>query len=75
MLRTLRQAVYWNVTLRRVRTTIVAVAKQKVLHVLSVCLWPYVSCMQCAGVILSSMTRVVVGDQGPEPRLRFLCSH
>jgi len=31
-----RQAVYYNVTLRRVRATIVAVEKQSVLHNLSV---------------------------------------
>jgi hypothetical protein len=34
-----RQYMY-NVTLRRVRATTVAVEKQKVLHILSVCLWP-----------------------------------
>ena len=31
-----RQAIYYDVTLRRVRVTIVAVEKQQVLHILSV---------------------------------------
>ena len=30
-----------NVTMRRVRVTIVAVQKQEILHILSVCLQPY----------------------------------
>jgi len=40
-----------NVTLRCFRTTIFVVGKQWVLHILSVCLWPYVYSMQCACVV------------------------
>ena len=35
-----------KVTLRRVRATIIAVERQKVLHILNVCLQPYVCSMQ-----------------------------
>jgi hypothetical protein len=42
-----------NVTLRRVRATIVVVEQQQVLHILSVCLQPQVFSMQCACAILS----------------------
>ena len=41
-----------NVVLRHVRVTAVAVQKQKVLHILSVCLQPLLSSMQCACAIL-----------------------
>ena len=36
-----------NVTLRRVRFTIVAVEKQQVLHILSVCLYSCLSYLAC----------------------------
>ena len=48
------QAMYYNVTLRAVRATNVAVENQLVLHILRVCLWIWVSSMQCACAILSS---------------------
>jgi hypothetical protein len=38
----------YNVTVRHVRVTIVAVEKQEVLHSLSVCSQPQLSGMQCA---------------------------
>ena len=41
-----------NATLRRVRLTIGAVEKQYVLHIVSVCLWPYLSSLQRACAIL-----------------------
>ena len=49
-----RQCTY-NVTIRRVRATIVAAEKQKVLHILSVCLYLWVPSVKCACVILSSV--------------------
>jgi len=42
----------YNVTLRKVHANIVAVEKRKVLRILSVCLWPYLSRMQSACAIL-----------------------
>jgi hypothetical protein len=42
----------YNVTLRRVLVTIVAVEKQKVLHILSVCLWPSLFRTQSACAVL-----------------------
>jgi hypothetical protein len=54
-----RQAMYrtYNVTPRSIRTTIVSVEKQQVLHILlhilSVCLYPYHLRTQCACAILS----------------------
>ena len=56
-----RQCMY-NRTLRRVRATTVAVQKQKLLHILSVCLQPQVSSMQCTRAILSAV---------PSPALRY----
>jgi hypothetical protein len=47
-----RQSTY-NVTLWRVRQTIVAVEKQYILHIVSVCLQPQVSNMQCACTLSS----------------------
>jgi hypothetical protein len=41
--------------LRRVGAIIVAVAKQQILHIVSVCLKPWLSSMSCACVILSSV--------------------
>jgi hypothetical protein len=41
--------------MRRVPATIVAVNKQELLHILSVCLQPYVLRTLCACAILSSM--------------------
>jgi len=51
---TIRQTVWYNVTLRRVRATIVTLEKQIIIHTLSVCLYPQVSNLQCACAILSS---------------------
>jgi hypothetical protein len=45
----------YNITLRGVRVTTVAVEKQCALHILSVRLQPEVSSMQCACAILSSV--------------------
>ena len=48
----------YNVTMRHVRTTVVVVGKQWELHILSMCLCqPWVSSMQCAYAILSSVAR------------------
>jgi hypothetical protein len=43
-----------NLILRRVRLTIVAVEKHYVLHILSVCLQPYLSSMQSACAVVYS---------------------
>jgi len=45
----------YNVILKRVRRTNVAVARQKVLHIVSVCLYRKVSSMQCACPLFSSV--------------------
>jgi hypothetical protein len=50
-----RQAVYCNVTLRRVHATTVVVDKRYMLCILSVCLWSGGSSMQCARAILSAV--------------------
>ena len=42
-----------NVTLRRLHATIFAVENQYVLLILSLCLWAYLSSMQCACAVLS----------------------
>jgi hypothetical protein len=47
---------YVRITLRRVRATSGAVEKQQVLHIPSVYLYPSVSSMQCACLILSSVS-------------------
>jgi hypothetical protein len=44
-----------NVTLRRVRVTIVGVETQQVLHILSVCFWLLLPSVNCACAILSSV--------------------
>jgi hypothetical protein len=49
-----------NITLRRVRVTIVAMVKQYLLHILSVCLQPKVSGMQCACTVFSSVVYSVL---------------
>ena len=47
-----RQCTY-KVTLRRVRVTAVDVEEQQLLHILGVCLQPFLSSVQCACAILS----------------------
>jgi hypothetical protein len=60
-----------NVTLRRLRVTIVVVEKQQVLRILSVCLQPEVYySMQCACAILSSVACPVVQHFSALPRKR-----
>jgi len=44
-----------NITLRCFRATIVAMEKQYVLYILNVCLEPYVTSMECACFLLSSI--------------------
>ena len=41
-----------NVTLRRIRATVVVVEKQYTLHILSVCLQPLIGSVKCARAIL-----------------------
>jgi len=41
-----------NITSRRVRVTIDAEERQEVFHVLSVCLYPYLSSMQCECAVI-----------------------
>jgi hypothetical protein len=50
----------YNVTLRRVRVTTVALEKQYVLHILIVRLQPYLPSIQSAGAVLSSVTCMAV---------------
>ena len=45
----------YNLTSRPRRLTTVALGKQRILHKLSVCLWPQIPSMQCSCAILSSV--------------------
>ena len=49
-----------TLTLRSLRAIIVAVEKQWVLHILSMCLWPYVSSMYSSSAILTSVACMVL---------------
>ena len=61
----------YNVTMRHVRVTIVAVEKQELLHTLSVRFWFFVSNLQNSCTILSSVARPALTDRNDKDNSRF----